>query len=1092
MGSDETLWNMFEVLGLVADEHREAAQARQEELGGSPDTAVFEVALPNAADREAFLDGLAQAVGLPRATPELLANPNPSALGFVPAPLAVRNALLPVQVSNTQLTVVMAYIDPTVLTELAFTVGRRIDAYLADELSVREALRTHLGVPIPRRFTRLATALEDHQAREAGPDDSLLLSVFAGNRDMSPKVWIDAVQQAASQAWADDTRRDILAQAGAGFIANRFYCIIDGEILVVIGGSAAANPDHVYAGVRIPLKRRSLLSRVLSLGSSRVGPWRGEASLVALYDALSRPHPRSVLVEPIRIKHKIVGLLVADDGDRMLNKEDRKTIRALVRPLGPLLRDLGTSVGALPPPTPVPESIELPPPVLDPAPLQATPTPAELAKTVPLTPPPARRTQAMVSISAPELEQHLPKINTLPSPRPAPPLAPVQRPKVEPTPAPAEPTPAPAEPTPVPRRPRFRALGATTVSPTRLRSQSGAPAEPTPVEPTPIPVEPTPAEPTPVPVEPTPIEPEASTPEAVDEPIAAETTEEHKAEPPVPLPRFPLSPLRKSPLSARPSGHTLLGPPTRASALPSPDGWARKNNAPGQDSGLDVASILTKMRPSEPAPSAPLPKTPSPLPARGLLSPSTPAIEQPPYEPSDASLLDGLNLDAFSPYEGESPPDFEQIEAEITVKPLRPENIEALGQPELSQSDFTDLLDDGPPVEPHPDDDFEALLINTVDRPVEDELADHFDPLLDGEQEQLNIEASVSGWELDGSEVNKSPEPELLVTQLSQEKREINRVVQLTPPPNPTAAGFPVFEPQATDAEEPASPEALERAAQRLLGHDGVDPASVKLLIENGRSSIEPIMAIFPGTLLVDRYTTPPAAVPVSKHSVLLDVVCQLGSLIAPELINRLEHLSPADRDYAVFCFSEIHYPAAVSRIGARLFDKDPDVRTIATYVVDRYRTHPVFDEVVNQLRLSLSHGRPSVRRTAAQIVGALRAAGAAKELLSALSAPQPPLVEAAHRALVEVMSQDFGIDRRKWTRWYEANRGRSQMEWLIDGLNSTHLNIRISSVKKLRALTKQHFNFEPAGPIRQRVDAHKRWLKWWNDSGQEQFVDLR
>jgi hypothetical protein len=93
-----------------------------------------------------------------------------------------------------------------------------------------------------------------------------------------------------------------------------------------------------------------------------------------------------------------------------------------------------------------------------------------------------------------------------------------------------------------------------------------------------------------------------------------------------------------------------------------------------------------------------------------------------------------------------------------------------------------------------------------------------------------------------------------------------------------------------------------------------------------------------------------------------------------------------------------------------------------------------------------------------------------------------------AHGALVRVACQDFGGDARPWLRWWEANRSKHRIEWLIDALTHDVSEIRRSSSEQLRALSREYFGYATDLPLRDLERAQRRYRDWWIMEGRMRF----
>jgi hypothetical protein len=94
-------------------------------------------------------------------------------------------------------------------------------------------------------------------------------------------------------------------------------------------------------------------------------------------------------------------------------------------------------------------------------------------------------------------------------------------------------------------------------------------------------------------------------------------------------------------------------------------------------------------------------------------------------------------------------------------------------------------------------------------------------------------------------------------------------------------------------------------------------------------------------------------------------------------------------------------------------------------------------------------------------------------------------------RALIHLTKQDFGQSTRKWRQWWDKNRRKSRVEWLLDGLAHKDTELRRSAAEDLRKATGEYFGYHHDLPRRERELARQRWLDWWNQTGRLRFLPV-
>ncbi|MBN2194497.1 MAG: HEAT repeat domain-containing protein [Polyangiaceae bacterium] len=136
----------------------EEALARQVLYGGDLATNLLEAATVS---EPRLTEVLAQCHGLAPAPAGPLPRPNPSTLRLVPADLAIRHGIYPIDERPGQLWVAVAEPIPTeVEGDLTFALGVSVVQCGALQVRIREAIARDYGAPLDRRLDRLLAKLE--------------------------------------------------------------------------------------------------------------------------------------------------------------------------------------------------------------------------------------------------------------------------------------------------------------------------------------------------------------------------------------------------------------------------------------------------------------------------------------------------------------------------------------------------------------------------------------------------------------------------------------------------------------------------------------------------------------------------------------------------------------------------------------------------------------------------------------------------------------------------------------------------------------------------------------------------------------------
>ncbi len=161
---------------------------------------------------------------------------------------------------------------------------------------------------------------------------------------------------------------------------------------------------------------------------------------------------------------------------------------------------------------------------------------------------------------------------------------------------------------------------------------------------------------------------------------------------------------------------------------------------------------------------------------------------------------------------------------------------------------------------------------------------------------------------------------------------------------------------------------------------------------------------------------------------------------------------------------------------------------------MDVLRRFRVFDkdleELLKGVRVEARVDRKDVerRRVAVRALGLLRDVRSVDILVGLLSVDDVGLAEQARKSLVLLTRQDFGDSQRRWAQWFEKNKSKHRVEWLIDGLIHSDEEIRAAAGDELQLLTQEYYGYHPRLPKRDREVAHKRYRKWWEGEGRARF----
>ncbi|MCU1280820.1 MAG: General secretory system protein domain protein, partial [bacterium] len=254
---------------------------------------------------------------------------------------------------------------------------------------------------------------------------------------------------------------------------------------------------------------------------------------------------------------------------------------------------------------------------------------------------------------------------------------------------------------------------------------------------------------------------------------------------------------------------------------------------------------------------------------------------------------------------------------------------------------------------------------------------------------------------------------------------------------------------------------------------------SADALVAIGDRASAALVARLPGPLRLDRHTLRGPTPPLGEHGPLLAVLQRMGRTARDPLLTRLGDSSLEVRYYATLALGELRSSDVVAPLGTRLYDPDAGVRRAAIEALAQFPDSPELLALVEQMRGELPGPDVLRQRYAAEALGVIKDVTSIPRLIELVKHPDPSVVAAARKALVEVTKQDFGTSRWRWRSWWERHRDQPRVEWMLEGLAHAEADVRLSAAEELRGLTPKEFGYTFDGPKREREESRKKWVDW-------------
>ncbi|MCC7384434.1 MAG: hypothetical protein IT384_21485 [Deltaproteobacteria bacterium] len=1040
----------------------------QKDAQGTLDTALLELGF---VDETELMAAMATAYEAPVAGPDIASTPiDATAARAFPEQWARKYQLAPVELDRERSTLTLlttAPADHSLLSRLGSLLELELVALVAPEIRVQQRLTILYGVPLPDRAARLLAR---------GPMGTLRPRQPAPLPPMPPPpdAHADASFQEGLQRLRTATGRDeiihqALAQARAEF---DFAALFVAHETRLTGWSALGRGSEHIARIVIPHEARSAFWNAVRTQAHTLGPLPRED--VASLAALEREAPRAALIIPLRVRGRTIALLYAENGPRAISPRAASDVMLFGTYVQQALEDLVVRRKTGIPGEARPSWV---PPPSSPAPITEAPREAPKPAAAPIREdvravPPAQARVAAPAISV-EAEDELEPGGTTWDAEVAAALE--LRAMSQPPPRPDESrasSPASRGPSALMTAAEHAALAPRAEA---VRHARPAPAEP------PAPIEASTAAPPPAPIE-------ASTAAPPPTPLDASTA----APPPTPLDAStaapPPPPLEASTAAPPPAAASTAAEAEASSSSITPEASAPPPAAAAARAIADQAAAQRAL--SAPAGIDPEARDePEALRARSS-SGVLPPFSLPPRNAPDTSLS------VPGPF-----PDEQEGESEIPDPVVEDE-------PSGEDVSLDDFGDETSPAREKTatSGDEGALSVPPLAEPEQPEVRSSLRPPRVTEEGRAawesKIEATWDEWSTPGLPAALLDEPvgEPISASVSSELgRDVwVRASSRIGPSDTQRSAAPVFSESITTPDSPESkpaartPSALRRASTEpratdddVLVADLDSPIQAtrelarSAILGRGPGILPAVMRRFPGSVVVDPFTTPLPPPSFAACGNTLGILAAFGTAAHAHIVEHLDDAMPLRRYFALYFYSAVQVPEALPRLIRRLHDEEPRISMLAVNVLKSYRGSPAFEQVIAHLHARLSSPSPTARRQAARFLALFRDVTAIPLLIGILERRERALVEAAEDALAEITKQRLGTNPRKWLGWWERQRSVPRVFWLLEGLDSVDIELRRSSAAELKELSGIDAGFEENGAKRQREEAKRRWAAW-------------
>jgi HEAT repeat protein len=294
--------------GALSRRDAERAVARQEQAGGSMDTALLELRL---VPRSRLTEMLGRVTGLPAPPETAFEAPDPRSRRVFPAKVAERHGIAPFALDGRDLSVVTTYPpDAGLLDEIGFLLSLHLRPHVAPEWRVRSLVQKLYGAPLPDRLAVLSSASERDLVQELREAEAATAPVLA------PR-WTPAQAKAELLAAPDrDEAIRVVLRYARDFFSFAAAFSVRREVLA--GHDAVGSDPGAREACRrltVNLKDAGLFGAPLATRAPYLGPPPPDPITTSVLSGMGRVGPHTLLVAPVYVAERPVCVIYADNDE---------------------------------------------------------------------------------------------------------------------------------------------------------------------------------------------------------------------------------------------------------------------------------------------------------------------------------------------------------------------------------------------------------------------------------------------------------------------------------------------------------------------------------------------------------------------------------------------------------------------------------------------------------------------------------------------------------------------------------------------------------------------------------------------------------
>jgi hypothetical protein len=268
------------------------------------------------------------------------------------------------------------------------------------------------------------------------------------------------------------------------------------------------------------------------------------------------------------------------------------------------------------------------------------------------------------------------------------------------------------------------------------------------------------------------------------------------------------------------------------------------------------------------------------------------------------------------------------------------------------------------------------------------------------------------------------------------------------------------------------------------------DESAETRLLHAGQHAMPAILSRFPGPVRLDVTALPEGSLPrAGECGPVLRLVARQRRVALPFVLTLVNEPETERRFWATYLLSELPYVEAIDPAVTALFDREPRVR-LAARTATRVLGELYPSYTVDRLARVLAEPRVELVRKVItlQMLGEVRDPASVPHLVPRLVDPQPEVAAAARASLILVSRQDFGLHLSHWNEWFDKNRHKQRVEWLIDALMHPASGLRLAALEELVKLTRNAFGYQDDSSRKERERVMQKFQNWWAVEGRARY----